>query len=177
MVSRSILSKEVDSLVENFDDNVAQTTKGKRVRYLWKEEGMNELLQQLRGQSSALSLLLKALDSSSIEQILNIVQSGQPTFQKVRDGAESIRVAHPQERYAESILDLKLDDTQTLYSLDTSHDEGIDSVATKLESSTLGGRSIPLHIGDTLPDKRTSGYNAEQKQRYGLPVVVLPTSV
>ena len=84
---------------------------------------MTELLQQLRGQTSALTLLLKALDSSSIDQILQIVQAGQPTFQRVRIGAASIRHAHPEEKYAESVLDLDLfdsADSSTLYSTDTS---------------------------------------------------------
>ncbi|KAH7345830.1 beta-lactamase/transpeptidase-like protein [Pyrenochaeta sp. MPI-SDFR-AT-0127] len=166
----SVLNKEIGNLVESIDDNAAKMTKGKRLKYLWKEESMNELLQQLRGQSSALSLLLKALDSSSIEQILTIVQSGQPTFQKVRNGAESIRRMNPQEHYAESVMDMTFDDTKTIYSLETSwptdYDEPIDSISTKLEQSTLAAKPTSLTVGDALPDGWKTGYSAEYDQWY-----------
>ena len=83
---------------------------------------MNELLQQLRGQSSALALLLEALNTSSIGRILAILESGQPTFRKVAEDAASIRAADPDERYAGSICDLPLskgvdDDSMSIYTL------------------------------------------------------------
>jgi hypothetical protein len=174
-LTMSVLNKEVDSLVENIDDDAAKMTKGKRIKYLWKEETMNDLLQQLRGQSSALSLLLKAIDSSSIDQILTIVQSGQPTFQKVRDGAESIRLAHPRENYAESIMDLTFDDTQTLYSLDIPdsvvHHAASDSVAEKFEPKAFDGKSGPPdqpYVGNNLPIDLKPSYHAEPNQSYVL---------
>ena len=131
---------------------------------------MNELLQQLRGQSSALSLLLKALDSSSIEQILTIVQSGQPTFQKVRNGAESIRRMNPQEHYAESVMNMTFDDTKTIYSLEpsgsTGYDEPINSMSTQLEQTTLAAKPTSLLVGDVLPNGWKTGYSAEYNQWY-----------
>lgn len=168
----SVLSKEIDNLVESVNDNAAKMSKGKKIKYVWKEESMDELLQQLRGQSSALSLLLKALDSSSIEQILTIVQSGQRTFQKVRSGAESIRRTNPQEHYAESVIEMTFDDTKTIYSLETSSstasDELIDSLATQLESTTLAAKPASLSVGDILPDGWKTGYSAEYGQWYVL---------
>lgn len=166
----SVLSKEIDNLVESINDSDAKMSKGKKAKYLWKGESMDALLQQLRGQSSALTLLLKALDSTSIEQILAIVQSGQPTFQKVRSGAESIRKTHPQEHYAESILNMTFDDTKTIYSLkspsSTAYDEPIDSISTQLKATTLAAKPTPLPTGDVLPDGWKTGYSAEYDQWY-----------
>ena len=119
----SILEKEISKLTNVIGASTSAMGKSDRVKYVWKEESMTELLQQLRGQTSALTLLLKALDSSSIDQILQIVQAGQPTFQRVQIGAASIRHAHPEEKYVESVLDLDLfdsADSSTLYSTDTS---------------------------------------------------------
>ena len=166
----SVLSKEISSLVESNDDDAAKMTKGQKIKYLWKEDTMNFLLQQLRGQSLALSFLLKALDSSSIDQILTIVQSGQPTFQKVRDGAESIRKARPKERYAESIMDMSFDDTQTLYSLNMSdavdEQEVSDPEPTKSESSMLVGSSTPVDTSNNRLSDIKPSYDAEFNQSY-----------
>jgi hypothetical protein len=166
----SVLSKEIDNLVESINDSDAKMSKGKKVKYLWKGESMDALLQQLRGQSSALTLLLKALDSTSIEQILAIVQSGQPTFQRVRSEAESIRRTHPQEHYAESILNMTFDDTKTIYSLgspsSTAYDEPIDSISTQLKATTLAAKPTSLPTGDVLPDGWKTGYSAEYDQWY-----------
>lgn len=85
MLTLSVLEKEINRLTDGADDAALKMGKAERAKYVWKEESMNELLQQLRGQSSALTLLLKALDSTSIEQILSIVESGQPTFYKVHE--------------------------------------------------------------------------------------------
>ncbi|OQV00740.1 hypothetical protein CLAIMM_06199 [Cladophialophora immunda] len=150
----SVLSKEIEKLAAadgiDIDKNkpAARLGRGKKIKYLWKEESMNELLQQLRGQSSALNLLLRALDSSSIDQILSILRSGQDTFHQVQRGAASIRQAHPQEHYAESILDMKFDDTQTIYSLDdykALHDRDVpDPIISSLGSMSLGpSRNTP----------------------------------
>lgn len=169
-LTMSVLSKEIDSLVESISDNTAAMSKGKRLKYIWKAESMDELLQQLRGQSSALSLLLKALDSSSIDQILAIVQSGKPTFQKVRSGAESIRRTHPEEHYAESIMDMSIDDNRTIYSLEISEstiEKGpVDSMASQLESTTLAPTTSSSLSGDGLPDGWKTGYSAKYDQWY-----------
>jgi len=123
----SVLEKEVTKLIENAVEVASRMGKSDRAKYVWKEGSMNELLQQLRGQSSALTFLLKALDSVSIEQILRAVQEGQPIFEKVRGGAASIREAYPTEEYAESILDTYFDDNKTIYSLKSNAADGVRS--------------------------------------------------
>jgi hypothetical protein len=96
--------------------------KTKKAQYVWNEASMNELLQQLRGQSSALAFLLEALNTSSIGRILAILESGQSNFRKVAEDAASIRAANPEQQYAESICDLPLceemnDDSRSIYTL------------------------------------------------------------
>src|SRR5271156_381289 len=118
----SILSRDIDNLTKgSYGEDVA-VKKMKRARYVWSEASMNDLLLQLRAQSSAIALLLEALNASSIDRILAILESGQPTFRKVAEDAASIRSANPEERYAESICDLPLsndadDDSRSIYTL------------------------------------------------------------
>lgn len=153
----SILGKEIDNLLQSIQDSEAKMSKSKKIRYLWKEESMAELLQQLRGQSSALTLLLKALDMSSIEQILKIVQSGRQTFNEVREGSESIRRTHPEEDYAESILNMTFDDTATIYSVDTPQsridEQPIDTITSQLDSTTLVAQPVMPKVSASIPEK------------------------
>jgi hypothetical protein len=129
---------------------------------------MNELLQRLRGQSSALTLLLKAFDSSSIAQILEIVQSGQQTFQTVRKGTASIRSSHPPENYAESILDLSFDDTKTIYSVEHPEvveppetNDPISAISSSLSSTTISPSSKAYISNDGIPEGWVARYYAE----------------
>jgi hypothetical protein len=129
---------------------------------------MNELLQQLRGQSSALTLLLKAFDSFSIAQILKIVQSGRHTFQTVRKGAVSIQSSHPQEKYAESILDMSLDDTKTIYSVELPEvvepletNDPISAILSNLSSTTISPSSEAYISNNGIPEGWVARYYAE----------------
>ena len=147
---------------------------------------MGELLQQLRGQSSALTLLLKALDMSSIEQILNTVQSGRQTFQEVRKGSESIRRTHPEEDYAESILNMGFDDTATIYSVDTpqpkTYEQPIDDITTHLESTILVAESVTPKSSSTLseqdlPQGWKIAYSAQYDQWYAFMSKIMKAEV
>lgn len=165
----SVLTKEIGGLTDGVEDLGKEQLgmgKGKRAKYVWKEESMNELLLQLRGQSSALMLLLKAFDSSSIEQILRVVQSGQQTFQKVKRGAESIRSEYPEEKYAESILDIAFDDTKTIYSIDPTEDSEPEIVVSKspdpVSTSQLPTLSLPFETN--LPEGWTAQYSSRYKE-------------
>jgi hypothetical protein len=118
----SILSREIDNLTKGSYGEGVAVKKMKRARYVWSEASMNDLLLQLRAQSSAIALLLEALNNSSIDRILAILESGQPTFRRVAEDAASIRSANPEERYAESICDLPLSndadgDSRSIYTL------------------------------------------------------------
>jgi hypothetical protein len=57
----SVLTKEVGKIVSDIE--ITQTLKRKqKAKYLWQEDRMSTLIQQLRGQSLALGLLFKAMD-------------------------------------------------------------------------------------------------------------------
>lgn len=114
VLALSVLSEEISGLVKNTNDGAVQMLKKQKLKYLWKDESMNEVLQRLRSQTSALSLLLKALYSASVEQILAIVQAGRGAIEKVRSDVASARQKHPSENYAQSILDVEFDDTKTI---------------------------------------------------------------
>jgi hypothetical protein len=71
------------------------------------------------------------------------VRSGEKRFQNIKKGYESVREAHPNEKYAESILNMSFDDTKTLYSLENpevNHAEKSFSTV----ASTLASSSPPL---------------------------------
>ena len=53
------LEEEVRGLAEKAEGG--NLTRKDRIKYLWKEETFKELLQQIRGQQSALSLLIQGL--------------------------------------------------------------------------------------------------------------------
>jgi hypothetical protein len=56
-----VLNQEVEKLVKGAE--LSHTLRNRdKARYVWKEDIMAGLLQQLRGQSMALGLLLKAID-------------------------------------------------------------------------------------------------------------------
>lgn len=57
----SVLTEDVGRIVRDID--LAKTLGRKqKAEYVWKQDKMASLMQQLRGQSMALSLLLKAMD-------------------------------------------------------------------------------------------------------------------
>jgi hypothetical protein len=78
---------------------------------------MTQLLQQIQGQSSAVALLLKALDCWSLERISRMAESGQQTFTKIEEDVASFRVAYPDEQFARSIQDMAKHEAQAIYSL------------------------------------------------------------
>jgi hypothetical protein len=133
----SALSKEIEVL-QNAD------TKKKKAKYVWKEQTINELLQQLRGQTSALNLLLQAFDSSSTE---HVVRSGEKKFQGVKKGSESVRKAYPNEKYAESILSMSFDDTRTLYSLENPQVDDLEKSFSTLASTLASPSPPPVRSG------------------------------
>jgi hypothetical protein len=62
-----ILCKETQNLVGGVDAKPAQILSGKKLEYLWKDEAMQGLIQQLPGHWPL------ALDTSSVVQILTVV--------------------------------------------------------------------------------------------------------
>jgi hypothetical protein len=60
----SIIDDEVEKLMKSTQDDVSgQPSRMARVKYVWNEDTMKELLQQARGQQTAIQTLLAALQS------------------------------------------------------------------------------------------------------------------
>lgn len=81
------------------------------------EDTMMPLLQLLQAESSAIALLLKALDSWSLERISVLVEAGQPFFTKIEEGISSIRASNPHQRFAETWRDISSHESKAVYSL------------------------------------------------------------
>ena len=76
-----------------------------RATFLWKEDTFKELLTQIRGQQSALSLLIQGLQMESIADIRKLVEDNSVTLDQVVKRSRTLRQAHPRVKVPESIFD------------------------------------------------------------------------
>lgn len=103
------MEEEVRDLVVKAD---ADELKFKdRAKFLWKEDTFKELLTQIRGQQSALSLLIQGLQMESIADIRKLVEENSVTLEQVVKRSRTLRQSHPRIRVPETLFD---------------HTEGID---------------------------------------------------
>ncbi|KAF1947094.1 hypothetical protein EJ02DRAFT_334893 [Clathrospora elynae] len=75
-----------------------------RARFLLKEDTFKELLTQIRGQQSALSLLIQGLQMESIADIRKLVEENSITLERVVQRSRTLRQKHPMVRVPESVL-------------------------------------------------------------------------
>jgi hypothetical protein len=76
-----------------------------RARFLWKEDTFKELLTQIRGQQSALSLLIQGLQMESISDIKKLVEDNSITLDQVVKRSRTLRQTHPRLKVPESLFD------------------------------------------------------------------------
>ncbi|KAH7112167.1 hypothetical protein B0J11DRAFT_542786 [Dendryphion nanum] len=76
----SVLEDEVHRLYSGIHQVGFGGTMG-RLRLLWKEEAMQEVLTQIRGQQTALSLLINILQLNSIHEVHTLLQEHVETFE------------------------------------------------------------------------------------------------
>lgn len=76
-----------------------------RAKFLWKEDTFKELLTQIRGQQSALSLLIQGLQMESIADIRKLVEDNSVTLDQVVKRSRTLRQSHPRVKVPDSILD------------------------------------------------------------------------
>jgi hypothetical protein len=97
------LEEEVRDLVVKAD---ADELKFKdRAKFLWKEDTFKELLTQIRGQQSALSLLIQGLQMESIADIRKLVEENSVTLEEVVKRSRTLRQSHPRIRVPETLFD------------------------------------------------------------------------
>ncbi|KNG48332.1 ankyrin repeat-containing protein [Stemphylium lycopersici] len=75
-----------------------------RARFLWKEDTFKELLTQIRGQQSALSLLVQALQMESISDIKRLVEENSVALEQAVRRSRTLRQSHPKVRIPESVF-------------------------------------------------------------------------
>ena len=112
-----VMNKRIDVLRGLSSGEDIALEKSEKASYIWNEGLMTQLLQQIKVQSSAVALVLRALDCWSTERILMTVESGQQTFKKIEEDIASIHDAYPDEQLTRSILDMSRYEAKSIYSL------------------------------------------------------------
>ncbi|RMZ73207.1 ankyrin repeat [Pyrenophora seminiperda CCB06] len=75
-----------------------------RAKFLWKEETFKELLTQIRGQQSALSLLIQGLQMESLGDIKKLVEENSVTLDQVVKQSKTLQQSHPKVKVPESVF-------------------------------------------------------------------------
>ncbi|KAF2823827.1 hypothetical protein CC86DRAFT_60432 [Ophiobolus disseminans] len=96
------LEEEVRDLVAKADSDELKFRD--RAKFLWKEDTFKELLTQIRGQQSALTLLIQGLQMESIADIRKLVEENSATLDQVVKRSRTLRQSHPQIRVPESLF-------------------------------------------------------------------------
>lgn len=96
------LDEEVRELAKKADNDNLKFKD--RTKYLWKEDTFKELLQQIRGQQSALSLLLQGLQMESIADIKRLVQDNSARLDQIATRSNTLRKSRPNIKVPESIF-------------------------------------------------------------------------
>lgn len=96
------LDEEVRDLVLRAENENLRFTD--RAKFLWKEDTFKELLTQIRGQQSALSLLIQGLQMESIADIRKLVEDNSVTLGQVVKRSRALRQSHPRLKVPESVF-------------------------------------------------------------------------
>ena len=96
------LDEEVRDLVDKVERNDLRFKD--RARYLWKEDTFKELLTQIRGQQSALTLLIQGLQMESMADIRKLVEDNSTKLDQVMKRSRTLRQSHPRVQVPESII-------------------------------------------------------------------------
>jgi hypothetical protein len=96
------LEEEVRDLVEKAQRNDLRFRD--RAKYLWKEDTFKELLTQIRGQQSALSLLIQGLQMESMADMRKLVEDNSGKLDQIVKRSRTLRQTHPRIKVPESIF-------------------------------------------------------------------------
>ncbi|OAL01654.1 hypothetical protein IQ06DRAFT_346283 [Phaeosphaeriaceae sp. SRC1lsM3a] len=103
----AVLNDEIAALVAECQEDMSWS---QRAKIVWKDAIMKDLLQQLRGQSAAIGLLIQALQIESISGIRNLLQQNSLLLDRVMSQTRSLRDSHPKVIAPRSIFDNQLDE-------------------------------------------------------------------
>ncbi|KAF2669340.1 hypothetical protein BT63DRAFT_258973 [Microthyrium microscopicum] len=124
MVLFSCLDEEVRRLSRSTSPAARAITFGFRdkVRALWNNDRLKELLDALRGQQTSITLLIQLLHTESLASITQLLNSNQPTLSKNVERTQSLRRSIPGVRIPESIYSAEDEDVPSVYSYDPTGD-------------------------------------------------------
>jgi hypothetical protein len=140
------LEEEVRDLAEKAERNDLKFKD--RAKFLWKEDTFKELLTQIRGQQSALSLLIQGLQMESMADIRKLVEENSGKLDQVVKRSKTLRQSHPRIKVPDSIFsyDSRLGDTADAESITRStHFEFDDQVI----NSKAYRRAMALYTSTT----------------------------
>ena len=96
------LQDEVQDLVAKVGNNDLKFKD--RAKFAWKEDNFKELLTQIRGQQTTLSLLIQGLQMESLADIRRLVADNSITLDQVVKRSRTLRQSHPCVEVPETIL-------------------------------------------------------------------------
>ncbi|KAF1981746.1 hypothetical protein K402DRAFT_425161 [Aulographum hederae CBS 113979] len=102
----SCLKEEVGDLADKALGSDGLNWKDK-AKMIWREDAMKELLQQLRGQQTALTLLIQGLQMESLSDIQKLLHDNNATLVESVSRSKSLRASHPNVRVPESVFELE----------------------------------------------------------------------
>ncbi|KAF2659036.1 hypothetical protein K491DRAFT_651951 [Lophiostoma macrostomum CBS 122681] len=76
-----------------------------RIKYLLKEDTFKELLLQIRGQQSSLSLLIQGLQMESMDDLRKLIEENGKKLDQVAKRSSTLRQAHPRIKVPDSVFD------------------------------------------------------------------------
>ncbi|ORY06757.1 hypothetical protein BCR34DRAFT_604104 [Clohesyomyces aquaticus] len=102
------LEEEVRELARKADNE--ELRRRDRLKYLWREETFKELLQQIRGQQSALVLLIQVLQMESLTDIQRLIEKNGAKLNQIATRSKSLRESHPNIRVPQSVFEQDSED-------------------------------------------------------------------
>ncbi|KAH3906682.1 hypothetical protein HBI56_229370 [Parastagonospora nodorum] len=130
-----------------------------RAKFLWKEDTFKELLTQIRGQQSALSLLIQGLQMESIADIRKLVEENSVTLDRVVKRSRTLRLSHPRVHVPESLFSTSHDkeDAVDAVSLAKSTEFAFDD---EVVNSKAYRRAMHLYTSTLEIDQRVTSVTA-----------------
>ncbi|KAJ9637311.1 hypothetical protein H2199_007598 [Coniosporium tulheliwenetii] len=183
MMVFSVLQDEVQSLTSSSKSASKDIGWSIKAKYLWKEETMKDLLQQLRGQQTALTLLIQALQMEKLSDIRQLLQNNNTVLEQVVRRTLTLRRTHPRVKVPQSIkappsiFDAGTDDVESILSVGrmsmaTSTEFEFDrlimcsKVYKRVLSQTEDNGNQSEKHSDAISDGETVNYDEHQKLKH-----------
>ncbi|KAF2004242.1 hypothetical protein P154DRAFT_51622 [Amniculicola lignicola CBS 123094] len=119
MLVYSVLAEEVHRLYAELGKDGAAGAMG-RMKFVWKEDAMKDVLTQIREQQTALSLLVQLLQMGSVQDIHVLLQNNTVVLQNFAYQTGRFRRANPKVKAPTSVFEVEFDDVASMFTADSS---------------------------------------------------------